>query len=204
MTNPSEPIQDLLDRAEQGDATARHELLERYRIYLRRMVAARLDRRLAARVDASDIVQETLADAARRLDVYLVTRPLPFFGWLRKLAGEQVIQAHRTHVLAQRRTVVRESRIPELSDESAIAFGRSFVAQDTSPSNRLLHQERDEQVMETLAALPDRDREVLVMRHFEHLTTADIAEALGITEGAVEGRLLRAVQRLRSRLGAMP
>jgi RNA polymerase sigma-70 factor (ECF subfamily) len=192
--------QGLLDRAGQGDADARRELLERYRVYLRRMVAARLDRRLVPRVDASDIVQETLADAARRLDDYLVTRPLPFFGWLRKLAGEQVIQAHRKHMLAQRRSVSRESRMPELSNDSAIEFARSFVAHDTSPSNRLLHQERDEQVMATLAALPDRDREVLVMRHFEHLTTAEIADALGITEGAVEGRLLRAVQRLRIRL----
>ena len=203
MTETSEPTQGLLARAERGDANARRDLLERYRTYLRRMVAARLDRRLAPRVDASDIVQETLADAARRLDDYLATRPLPFFGWLRKLAGEQVIQAHRKHVLAQRRTVVRESRIPELCDDSAIAFARSFAAQDTSPSNRLLHQERDEQVLAALAGLPDRDREVLVMRHFEHLTTAEIAETLGITEGAVEGRLLRAVQRLRSRLGGL-
>ena len=204
MTDRTQVTQGLLDLAERGDSTARHDLLERYRGYLRRMVAARLDRRVAARVDASDIVQETLADAALRLDDYLVTKPLPFFGWLRKLAGEHVIQAHRKHVLAQRRTVVRESRIPELSDDSAIEFARSFVAPDTSPSNRLLHQERDEKVMETLAALPDRDREVLVMRHFEHLSTAEIAEALGITEGAVEGRLLRAVQRLRSRVGALP
>ena len=105
-------------------------------------------------------------------------------------------------MLAQRRSVVRESRIPELSDDSAIAFARSFVAPDTSPSNRLLHREREEQVLASLAALTDRDREVLVMRHFEHLTTADIAEALGITEVAVEARLLRAVHRLRSRLEA--
>ena len=69
---------------------ARRDLLEHYRDYLRRMVAARLDRRLAPRIDASDVVQETLADAAHRLDEYLSDPPLPFFGWLRVLAGEHV------------------------------------------------------------------------------------------------------------------
>ena len=63
--------QELIDRAAQVDETARRDLLERYRDYLRRMVACRLDRRLAARLDPSDIVQNTLADAARLMDGYL-------------------------------------------------------------------------------------------------------------------------------------
>ena len=67
----------MIDRAGRGDEDARHKLLERYRDYLRRMVAVRLDRRVAARVDASDVVQETLVEAARRLDDYLRDRPLP-------------------------------------------------------------------------------------------------------------------------------
>src|ERR1700691_6230804 len=105
MTETTEPTQDLLDRAERGDTAARHDLLERYRDYLRRMVAARLDRRLAPRIDASDVVQETLADAAQRLDEYLSDPPLPFFGWLRVLAGKHVVEAHRTHLFAKGRSV---------------------------------------------------------------------------------------------------
>jgi RNA polymerase sigma-70 factor (ECF subfamily) len=194
--------QTLMDRAGQGDDTARRELLERYRDYLRRMVATRLDRRLAPRVDPSDVVQETLADAAVRLDDYLRDRPIPFFGWLRQIAGERVIDAHRRHVVSQRRSVNRETRPPDLSEESAGELGRRLMANDTSPSNRLIRKERHEQVMAALAALSPRDREVLVMRHLEQLGTAEIADALAISEGAVESRLVRALIRLRGRLEA--
>jgi RNA polymerase sigma-70 factor (ECF subfamily) len=200
ITEPAQETQQLIDRAEQGDDLARHELLERYRGYLRRMVAARLDRRLARRVDASDIVQEALVDAAGRLDDYLRDKPLPFFGWLRQLATERVIKAHQRHLVAQRRSVSRESGSVGVSDESADELVRSLVAQDTSPSNRLMRKERRDEVMAALAKLSPRDREVLVMRYLEQLDTPQIAEAVGITEWAVKARLLRALIRIRGRL----
>ena len=109
MTETERATQDLIDRAGQGDDDARRELLERYRDYLRRMVASRLDRRLAPRLDPSDIVQETLADAAGRMDDYLRNPTLPFFGWLRLIAGEHIRDAHRRHLFAQRRSITRES-----------------------------------------------------------------------------------------------
>jgi RNA polymerase sigma-70 factor, ECF subfamily len=79
----------LIDRAASGDDPARVELLELYRDHLRRMVAARLARRLLRRVDASDVVQETLAEASKRLTDYLREQPLPFLAWLRQLAPKQ-------------------------------------------------------------------------------------------------------------------
>ena len=202
MTETTASISDLIDRATRGDLAARQALLERYRDELRRVVSARLDRRLAARVDPSDVVQETLADASRRMDEYLRDRALPFFGWLRQLAGERVIDAHRRHIGAQRRTITRENRVPDLPDDSAGILVRKLVAADTSPSNRLSRQERHEQVMTALAGLSPRDREVLVMRYLEQLGTGAIAEAIGITEGAVKARLLRALIRMRGRLEA--
>jgi len=192
----------LIERAERGDDGARQDLLELYRDYLRRMVAARLDRRLAPRVDPSDVVQEALADAARRMDEFLRDRPLSFSGWLRQIAVERLIDTHRRHVLSQRRSVTRESRDLGLPDDSALALSQRLVASDTSPSNHLLRQERHAKLMASLAALSPRDREVLVMRHLEQLSTAEIADALGITEGAVESRLLRALIRLRGRMEA--
>jgi len=73
----------LLARAAAGDRAARDGLLERFRPRLRQLVGLRLDRRLAARLDPSDVVQESLAEAAAKLDAYLRTRPLPFYPWLR-------------------------------------------------------------------------------------------------------------------------
>lgn len=202
MAETAGSAQDLIDRATRGDATARQALLECYRGELREVVASRLDRRLAARVDPSDVVQDTLADASRRLDDYLRDRPIPFFGWLRQLAGERVIDAHRRHLFAGRRSVDREDRIAAPADGSGDLVPRGLLAADTSPSNRLARQERNEQVMAALACLSPRDREVLVLRYLEQRGTAEIAAALSITEGAVKARLLRALIHLRARLEA--
>ncbi|MDR3636883.1 MAG: sigma-70 family RNA polymerase sigma factor [Isosphaeraceae bacterium] len=198
MTEATRTTEELISRAGLGDPEACGELFGLYRDRLLRMVAARLDHRVAPRVDASDIVQEALVDAAARLNDFVRDRPLPFFGWLRSLAGERVIQAHRRHLYTQQRSVARESRLPELSDVSALAFCRQLVAADTSPSNRMARQEDIDRVREALSALSSRDREVLVMRHFERLGTAEIAEALGLAESGVKSRLLRALHRIRS------
>src|SRR5262249_62353015 len=98
--------------AGRGDARPRGRLAERHRGRLRRMVAVRLDRRLAARVDPSDVVQESLAEADRRLDGYLRERPLPFYPWLRQLAWERLTALYRRHVPAQPRSVTREAAEP--------------------------------------------------------------------------------------------
>jgi RNA polymerase sigma-70 factor, ECF subfamily len=202
MVHRLSDTQDLIDHAGRGDEAARHQLLEQYRDDLRRMVAARLDRRLAPRVDASDVVQEVLVEADRRLDGYLREQPIPFFAWLRQIAGDRIVDAHRLHVAAKKRSVTREDAGLELPDESSFALARCLFADDTSPSNRLIRQESQEEIRKAIDALPHKDREVLVMRHLEQLSTAEIAAALGITEGAVKVRLLRALVRLRGQLRA--
>jgi 4-aminobutyrate aminotransferase-like enzyme len=107
--SPTTPnTEELLGRSQAGDRQARGALLQRHRKRLRRMVALRLDRRLAARLDPSDIVQEALAEADRRLDDYARQRPLPFYPWLRQIAWDRLAQAHRRHVQAARRSVTHE------------------------------------------------------------------------------------------------
>jgi RNA polymerase sigma-70 factor, ECF subfamily len=194
--------QDLIERAGRGDAAARYRLLEQFREYLQRMVAVRLDRRLAPRIDASDIVQEALVEADRRLDGYLREQPIPFYAWLRRIAGDRMADARRLHVASQKRSVTREDFGGELPDESSFALARCILADDTSPSNRLIRQEDHEEIRRAIDALPPKDREVLVMRYLEQLGTAEIAATLGLTESAVKVRLLRAVVRLRVQLGA--
>jgi RNA polymerase sigma-70 factor (ECF subfamily) len=163
------------------------------------MVAVRLDRRVAARVDPSDIVQETLAEAAARLDAYLRDRPIPFYPWLRQLAADRLADAHRRHVRAGRRTVTREEP-PALSAESVQALADRLLSPEGGPSTSLRRRERGDWVRAALAALPDRDREVLVVRFLEDLSTADTAAVLGVGESAVKMRLMRALRRLRDQL----
>ncbi len=200
MTEAPRATQDLITRAGQGDEDARHELLERYREFLRRMVASRLDRRLAARLDPSDIVQETLAEAAGRMDDYLKNPTLPFFGWLRLLANDHIVDAHRQHLFTQKRSISRESQMPEFTDESAVDLVRHLMAHDTSPSNRLVRQEGCEAVKDAMATLSPQDREVLAMKYVERLSNAEMAEALGMSEPGVKARHIRAVVRLRGLL----
>jgi RNA polymerase sigma-70 factor (ECF subfamily) len=192
----------LLERVRAGDAAAREELLARHRARLRRLMALHLDRRLAARIDPSDLVQEALAEADRRLDEYAQRRPLPFYPWLRQLAWDRLIAAHRRHVRAGKRSVTREEPdVLELPDESAAELAGRLVDLGSSPSAGLLRRKRCRRVREALDELPPRDREVLVLRHLEQLSTAEIAAVLGLREGAVKVRHLRALRQLRALLG---
>ena len=204
MTKMLSDTQDLIDRAGRGEEAARHRLLEQYRDYLRRMVAVRLDRRLAPRIDPSDVVQEALVEADRRLDGYLRERPIPFYAWLRQIAGDRIVDAHRLHVASQKRSVTREDAECDPPDESSFALARCLLADDTSPSNRLIRQEDQEAIRRAIDALSPKDREVLVMRHLEQLGTAEIAATLGVAEGTVKVRLLRALVRLRGLLVMEP
>jgi RNA polymerase sigma-70 factor (ECF subfamily) len=200
MPRPPDPDTDqLLADASRGDADARGRLLERHRGRLRHIVAVRLDRRLAARVDPSDVVQEALAEAAAQLDSYLRERPLPFYPWLRRLACLRLADAYRRHVQARRRSVTQEEP-PPLPDESVLELAERLVSPHSGPSAPLGRRERGQQVRAALEKLPERDREVLVLRFLEDLSTAEAAAVLGLGEGAVKMRVIRALQRLRDML----
>ena len=110
MPQRSADTDSLLKQASAGDREAREQLLIRHRDRLTRMVAVRLDRTLAARVDPSDVVQETLTDAARRLDDYLRERPMPYYPWLRRLASDRLDKVHRRHTARRRSVRAAKSR----------------------------------------------------------------------------------------------
>jgi len=196
-------IDELILRAGGGDGEARQVLLASHRARLRQMIALRLDRRLAARIDPSDVVQEALADAGQALSEYLRRRPLPFYAWLRRFAWDRLVELHRRHVLAQRRSVEREEPwAAAWTDPSALALADHLASGGTSPSRRLHREELRERVQAALALLPPRDREVLVLLYMEELSAAEIGAVLGMTEGAVRTRHVRALKRLRGLLPA--
>ena len=191
----------LIEQAASGDQAARQALFTRHRARLRQMVAVRLDDLLARRVDPSDIVQEALAEAYRTMDDYLRRRPLPFYPWLRRLVWEQLAQVHRQHVEAGKRSLLHERRGDlDLPDRSAQLLANRLIASGTSPSRHAIREETRERVRAALDELPARDREILVLRFLEQLSTAEAAAVLGIGEAAVSSRLVRALARLQGLL----
>jgi RNA polymerase sigma-70 factor (ECF subfamily) len=162
------------------------------------MVALRLDRRLAARIDPSDVVQEALADADQELPDYLARRSMPFYAWLRRFAWDRLVDHHRRHVLAHRRSVGREDlSLMALPDRSSLALADRLAASETSPSRGMMREESRQQIRDALARLSERDREVLVLLYMEELSAVEIAAILDTTQGAVRTRHLRALERLR-------
>jgi RNA polymerase sigma-70 factor (ECF subfamily) len=190
----------LLARAATGDASAGESLLLRHQERLRKMIAVRLDRRLAGRLDPSDVLQEVFAEAARELPAYAQRQPVPFYPWLRQIAWERLVKLHQRHLFAAKRAASRETALPP-TDESVVLLADRLVDPGTSPSIRVVRAEMRDRVRAALEQLPDRDREVLVMRYLEQLSMAEIAAVVGSTEGAIKVRHLRAIERLRNRLG---
>jgi RNA polymerase sigma-70 factor (ECF subfamily) len=198
---PQQPeTRDLLARAEQGEAAAVERLLTVHREPLRRMISARLDPALAARVDASDIVQDVLLEAHKRLNDYLRNPAMPFQLWLRHIAKDHVIDAHRRHRQAQRRSMDREQPLVPavLADHSSFELAGQLLDQELTPASAAIRHELQHRLNEAIAELEDDDREVILMRHAEQLSNQEVAAALGLTEAAASMRYLRAVRRLRT------
>jgi RNA polymerase sigma-70 factor (ECF subfamily) len=192
---------ELLRQTSAGSPEARDQLLARHRDRLRKLVGYHMDRRLAVRVDPSDIVQDVLLEAARKLPGYLSERPVPFYPWLRQIACDRLIELHRQHIQAQKRTVHREEPgALALPDESLAELASRLVTSATSPSQRLIKKEIQERVRAALQGLSAKDREVLELRHLEQLSVSDTAAVIGISQTAVKTRHLRALQRLQQLL----
>ncbi len=203
MVSPANSSTDeLLSRAAAGDEAAVNELLARHRHRLRQMVAVRMDQRLAGRVDPSDVVQDAMVEACKRLPEYFRDRPIPFYPWLRQLAWNRLVDLYRFHVEGARRAVGREEAIAaELSDASVMALCKRLSGSGTSPSRNILRKELRQRVRAALAELPEHYREVMVMRHLEQLSIEEIAAITSVPEGTVKSRLFRGIDRLHHLLG---
>jgi RNA polymerase sigma-70 factor (ECF subfamily) len=194
--DPSE--EDLLEQARRGRESAVARLFARHRERLRQAILLRLDRRVAARVDASDVLQETYLEAVRRLPDYLECPDMPFDLWLRWLAREQVLTCHRRHLGADKRAVGRE--VGPLPADSSALFVNGLAGRGSSPSRHLAAVELAERLRLALQQLDEDERELLLWRHFEQLSNREAALLLGISEAAASKRYVRALERLRGLL----
>jgi RNA polymerase sigma-70 factor (ECF subfamily) len=198
----SEETQKLLDQIRQGDTAALERLLSLYREPLRRMIGLRLDPALASRLDASDVVQDALLEVSRRLKDYLRDASMPFDLWLRHIAKDHIIDAHRRHRKAQRRSLDREQPLvpASLAEHSSVELMGQLLDHELTPATAAMQQEMQRKVADAVARLDEHDREVIVMKLYEQLSNQDVAKILGLTEAATSMRFMRAVRRLKALL----
>ena len=189
----------LLDRVRDGDADAVNRLLERHRAAIRRMIDSRMDRVIERRVDASDIVQDVLLEANRRLADYLANPSMPFRLWLRHMAHDRLIDAHRRHRVAASRSLDREVPLaaPDDGTRSACDLAGTIADRELTPAAAATWHELERRFAGAVEQLDEADRQIVLLKHFEHLSTAEAADALGLSKPAAGMRYLRAMRRLR-------
>jgi RNA polymerase sigma-70 factor (ECF subfamily) len=199
--------QSLIDRALTGDESALAALFNDYRGQLRRMVRLRLDRRLSGRVDASDVLQEAYLDVRRRIGEYRQNAAsMPFHLWLRLIAGQRLIDVHRLHLGAQMRDAGQEVSLHHgpFPQASSVSLAAQLLGRMTSASRAAIRAEQKLIVQEAINGMDPIDREVLTLRHFEHLSNDDTALVLGLSKSAASNRYIRALKRLKNILSTIP
>ena len=131
---------------------------------------------------------------------------MPFHLWLRHLAKDRMIDMHRRHRGAQRRSLDRERSLtsPEFGDQSSFDLASQLVGSELTPAAASIRHELEQRFLTALDQLDADDRDILLMRHFEHLGNSEAAEALGLSAAAAGMRHLRALRKLRAVLGERP
>jgi len=206
MWPTEDQTQQILADVRQGDLDAVNRLMDRHRESIRRMIQMRLDNKIQRRIDVSDVVQDVLVEANRRLQNYLENPQMSFHLWLRQIAKDRIIDAHRRHRGSAKRSVDREKplAVQAADDHSTMQLLDQLRDPELTPAAAATQQEMARAVERSIAALGDQDAEIIIMRHYEQLSNQEIAQALGLTEPAASMRYLRAVRRLREMLGTGP
>jgi RNA polymerase sigma-70 factor (ECF subfamily) len=197
---------ELLAIAAVGDPAAMNQLFARHQDRLRRMVRLRLNRRLQGRIDENDVVQEAFLEAAKKLSEYLARPEAPFFLWLRTLTGLKLAELHRHHLGTQMRDADRDVSLyaGALPEANSLSLAAQLLGTLTSPSKAAIRAERQIRLQEVLNSLDPIDREILALRHFEQLTSAEAAQVLGMSPSGATARHMRALKRLRTILESTP
>ncbi len=206
MSDSLSPKNDLTDellvQVREGSDGAVDKLFDRHRKALRRMIHLRLNNRVSRRVDASDVLQDVFIEASRRLQTYLEKPPMAFHLWIRQIARDRIIDAHRRHAVSAKRSVDREMSLnaPATVDQSSIELAGQLCDGELTPAAAATQREIAMQLEQAVHQLRDQDREIILMRHYEQLSNLEIAQELGLTEPATSMRYLRALRRLRELL----
>jgi RNA polymerase sigma-70 factor (ECF subfamily) len=180
-------------------AEAHARTLERFREYLRLLARLQLDPRLRGKLDPSDVVQQTLLEAYEKRGQFRGSSEAEWLAWLRQALAHNLADALRAFGQAKR-DVGRERSLEAAVEASSCRLAAFLAAEQSSPSQQAQRHERAVRLAEALAALPDDNREALVLHYCEDWALADIGAHLGRTPAAVAGLLKRGLKQLRGRL----
>jgi RNA polymerase sigma-70 factor (subfamily 1) len=187
----SEDTATMLDQVAAGNSTALAHLLALHRPFLKRVVEMRMDPALRSRVDASDVAQEAQIMISKGIERFARQRPTSFRIWIRRKALGQLKYERRRHIGTMKRSVLVEQNI---SDVSSMEIARRLLS--NSPSKVLGQIELRERIRGLIEQLSDIYREVLMLRHAEELTNAEVADLLEIDPNTARQRYGRALQKL--------
>ena len=190
----------LAARLRLGEEEALGLLFWQCRPRLARMVQFRLDRRMAGRIDADDILQEAYLAALQRLEHFPREEGGSSYIWLRLIVMQTLVDVHRRHLGAQMRDAGREISLHGHADagSTASSLAARLIGDQTSPSQAAMRAEATAELEIALSQMNEIDREVLALRHFEELSNNEVAEVLAIQPKAASIRYIRAVARLKT------
>ena len=199
---PMDPGEEqLLNRIAAGDPEALGTLFSKYLPKLKGMVAARIDPRIAARVDESDVMQEVHVEVLRRVPEYIEKREVSFYEWMRFLTKQKLAEVTRRHIGVQSRDVRRERRQPKNQTGNSSVLLTGFLAgKVNSPSSVVGKAEVRILVSQCIERLEPMDREILLLRHVEQMKTVEVAERLQISPNTCRQRHIRSLKKLRDLL----
>lgn len=180
-------------------ANANNWTLERYAEYLRLLARLQLDRRLRAKLDASDVVQTALLKAHQNLHQFRGASEAELVGWLRTILANALAGALRQFA-TEARDLDRERSLEVGLEESAIRVDNWLIAEQSSPSQQAIRHEDLFRLAAALTRLPEDQCRVVELHHLKNRTVAEIADEMGRTKPAVVGLLFRGVKKLRELL----
>ncbi len=189
-TNELDPDH-LLAQARMGCSDSLGELLQAYRTHLQMLANGQLAGRLRARVNPSDIVQETFLRASRHFEDFAGTTEPEFAGWVRGILRRCLLEAVQKEIAARKRSLACEVSLQA-------ADSQAFAGQGSSPSAGASRKELADAISRRLAQLPPDYQQVLILRHWEGLPFNEVARRMGRTSGAVRVLWLRALEKLRA------
>jgi len=196
----SERIAGWLAAARRGDVAARDRLFDACRSYVDLAARYHLQRRLQAKVDASDIVQQSLLEAHRGFDRFAGESPGEWLAWLKRIVIHNAYDEAKRWRGTAKRDAGREVRL-DRNDDRSWARPHDPASPEPSPSQHVLRGEQELLIAAALERLPEDHRDILLLRNLERLPFEEVAKRMGRSAGACRMLWMRAIAGLREQLG---